>query len=72
MHAIAQEQGADIIELRLDLMAGDPVSLVQKCREGCSLPVIATIRSADEGGQFFGGAMTSYERINGCPACRIY
>jgi len=61
--AIAQEQGADIIELRLDLMTGDPVSLVQTCRDGCSLPVIATIRSAEEGGQFFGDATTWYEKI---------
>jgi 3-dehydroquinate dehydratase-1 len=56
-HAIrAQEQGADLVELRLDLMEGDPLALVQQCRSGCSLPVIATIRSAQEGGQFFGDA----------------
>jgi len=56
-HAIrAQEQGADLVELRLDLMEGDPLTLVQQCKNGCSLPVIATIRSAQEGGQFFGNA----------------
>jgi 3-dehydroquinate dehydratase-1 len=59
----AQEQGADIIELRFDLMAGDPVRHIQTCRELCSLPVIATIRSAQEGGQFFGDCAAWFERI---------
>jgi 3-dehydroquinate dehydratase-1 len=59
----AQEQGADIVELRFDLMEGDPLNLVQTCKEGCSLPVIATIRSAQEGGQFFGDAKEWFERI---------
>jgi 3-dehydroquinate dehydratase-1 len=59
----AQEQGADIVELRFDMMAGDPVNLVQRCRENCSLPVIATIRSAQEGGQFFGDAGAWFERM---------
>ncbi|MCJ7742069.1 MAG: type I 3-dehydroquinate dehydratase, partial [Methanoregula sp.] len=61
--AHAQEQGADIVELRFDLIEGDPVDLVQKCKEVCSLPVIATIRSAQEGGQFFGDAGEWFERI---------
>jgi 3-dehydroquinate dehydratase-1 len=61
--ARAQAQGADIVELRFDLMAGDPVNLVKTCREGCSLPVIATIRSAPEGGQFFGDAEEWFEKI---------
>ncbi len=59
----AQEQGADIVELRFDLMAGDPGNLVQTCKERCSLPVIATIRSAQEGGQFFGNAQEWFEKI---------
>jgi 3-dehydroquinate dehydratase-1 len=59
----AQEQGADIVELRFDLMTGDPVSLVQSCKEVCSLPVIATFRSAQEGGQFFGDAGSWFEKI---------
>jgi 3-dehydroquinate dehydratase-1 len=61
--ALAQEQGADIVELRFDLMTGDPVNLVQTCKEGCSLPVIATIRSAQEGGQFFGNPEEWFARI---------
>lgn len=62
--ARAQAQGADIVELRFDLMAGDPGNLVQTCKEGCSLPVIATIRSAEEGGRFFGGAEEWFEKIS--------
>jgi 3-dehydroquinate dehydratase I len=59
----AQEQGADIVELRFDLMAGDPVNLVRMCKEVCSLPVIATIRSAQEGGQFFGDSAAWFDKI---------
>ena len=61
--ARAQEQGADIVELRFDLIEGDPVNLVQTCKDVCSLPVIATIRSAQEGGQFFGDAEGWFERL---------
>ena len=61
--ARAQDQGADIVELRFDLMAGDPLTILQTCKEGCSLPVIATIRSAQEGGQFFGDAEEWFERL---------
>jgi 3-dehydroquinate dehydratase-1 len=60
---LAQEQGADMVELRFDLIEGDPVSSVNICKKGCSLPVIATIRSAQEGGQFFGDTVSWYEKI---------
>lgn len=59
----AQDQGADMVELRFDLMAGDPFNLVRTCKDVCSLPVIATIRSAQEGGQFFGDATEWFEKI---------
>ena len=52
--ALAQAQGAGIIELRFDLMDGDPVEIVQQCKTTSSLPIIATIRSAQEGGRYFG------------------
>ncbi|MDD1703374.1 MAG: type I 3-dehydroquinate dehydratase [Methanoregula sp.] len=52
--ARAQAQGAGLIELRFDLMEGDPVGIVKECRKACSLPVIATFRSAQEGGRYFG------------------
>jgi 3-dehydroquinate dehydratase-1 len=63
--SLAQEQGADIIELRFDLIEGDPLASVLVCRDACSLPVIGTIRSAQEGGQFFGDSAAWLEKI--CP-----
>jgi 3-dehydroquinate dehydratase-1 len=61
--ARAEEQGADIVELRFDLMKGDPATIAETCKESCSLPVIATIRSAAEGGQFFGDAEEWFNRL---------
>ncbi|HSQ92872.1 MAG TPA: type I 3-dehydroquinate dehydratase [Methanoregula sp.] len=56
-HAVmAQQQGADIIELRLDLFDGDLLALTRRCREQVTLPIIATLRSAAEGGRYFGNA----------------
>jgi 3-dehydroquinate dehydratase-1 len=63
--SLAQEQGADMVELRFDLIAGDPVNSVNICRKVCSLPIIATLRSAREGGQFFDDTASWYEKI--CP-----
>jgi 3-dehydroquinate dehydratase I len=63
--SLAQEQGADMVELRFDLIEGDPVSSVILCKNVCSLPIIATLRSAREGGQFFGDIASWYEKI--CP-----
>jgi 3-dehydroquinate dehydratase-1 len=61
--SIAQEQGADMVELRFDLINSDPVSSVNICKKVCSLPVIATLRSAQEGGHFFGDTASWYEKI---------
>ncbi len=61
--ALAQVQGADLVELRLDLMDGDPVQLFEASRKDCTLPVIATLRSAREGGQYFGNADEWIEKI---------
>ncbi|HSA37691.1 MAG TPA: type I 3-dehydroquinate dehydratase [Methanoregula sp.] len=55
--ALAQEQGADLIELRLDLFGSDMVRKAQRALGEVTLPVIATLRSAAEGGQFFGDAV---------------
>jgi 3-dehydroquinate dehydratase-1 len=53
--AMAQEQGADLVELRVDLYEGDVVQQVKDAKAACSpLPVIITLRSAQEGGRFFG------------------
>jgi len=59
----AERQGADMVELRLDLMDGDPVEIFRQYRKDCSLPVIATLRSAPEGGRFFGSAGAWIEKI---------
>ena len=61
--SLAQEQGADMVELRFDLIEGDPVSSVSICKKACSLPIIATLRSAREGGQFFGDTVSWFEKI---------
>jgi 3-dehydroquinate dehydratase I len=50
----AKKMGADIIELRVDLYEGDLPKIVKKAKAACGLPVIITLRSAREGGQFFG------------------
>ena len=52
----AQLQGADMIELRLDLIEGDVAGRVARCRAECPLPLIGTLRSGAEGGRFFGNA----------------
>ena len=62
---LAQEQGADMVELRFDMIDGDPVDSVNICKKVCSLPIIATLRSAHEGGHFFGDTASWYEKI--CP-----
>jgi len=52
--AKAKKQGADVIELRVDLYDGDLKKIVKKAKESSGLPVILTLRSAQEGGRFFG------------------
>ena len=59
----ARDNGADILECRLDLMEGDPVSHLKQCRELVSLPVIGTLRSAHEGGRYFGSAQEWFEKV---------
>lgn len=54
--ALAGGLGADMIELRVDLYAGNLLETVKEARAACSLPAIVTLRSAQEGGQFFGDA----------------
>jgi 3-dehydroquinate dehydratase-1 len=51
--AKAKKQGADVIELRIDLYDGNLVTIVKKAN-AVGLPLILTLRSAQEGGQFFG------------------
>jgi 3-dehydroquinate dehydratase-1 len=50
----AQKSGADLMEIRIDLMRGDLRALVASIREQTPLPLIGTIRSRTEGGAFEG------------------
>jgi len=59
----ARDNGADMLECRLDLMEGDPGSQLKQCRELVSLPVIGTLRSAQEGGRYFGSAQEWFEKV---------
>lgn len=52
--ALAQAQGADMVEIRFDLMDGDPAALAEQVTAHCTLPVIATFRSLQEGGRYSG------------------
>ncbi len=61
--AMAQEQGADLIELRLDLFEGDLVEHARRCREEVTLPVIATLRTMEEGGRYAGKTGEWLEKI---------
>jgi 3-dehydroquinate dehydratase-1 len=44
-------------------MEGDPVSQLTRCRELVSLPIIGTLRSAQEGGRYFGSAQEWFDKI---------
>ena len=44
----------DLIELRLDLMPGIAPGTLEDCLSGSDVPVIFTLRSRNEGGQFAG------------------
>jgi 3-dehydroquinate dehydratase-1 len=46
--------GADLVELRLDLMDEDLSAVMAGCSGECAVPLIATLRSMDEGGTFTG------------------
>lgn len=45
---------ADMIEVRLDLIEGDPIEAIRSVRSSTSLPLIATNRWREEGGNFKG------------------
>jgi 3-dehydroquinate dehydratase-1 len=50
----AEEAAADIIELRLDLFPRDLSTDQAMCIRKCTLPLIVTVRSRQEGGNFRG------------------
>jgi len=51
---LAEELGADLVEIRLDLISGDPLGEIKALREATRLPIIATNRMLQEGGKFCG------------------
>jgi 3-dehydroquinate dehydratase-1 len=46
----AKAMGADMIEVRLDLIREFPLDVISEIRERCDLPIIATARIKSEGG----------------------
>lgn len=62
--ALAEQQGAELVELRVDLYEGDLMQQVRDAKAATSLPIILTLRSAQEGGRFFGTADEWMEKID--------
>ena len=54
----------DLIELRVDLMAGDCGAIAARWHDENDIPLVITLRSCDEGGQFSGTAGEWWEIIN--------
>lgn len=50
----AVAEGADIVEVRLDLIREDPLEVLKEVRKRTDLPILATCRLAAEGGRFRG------------------
>mgnify|MGYP002411471475 FL=1 len=50
------EYAPTFLEVRLDRMEGDPLGQVRAIREKTAIPLIATLRSREEGGRFVGDA----------------
>ncbi len=51
---LAESLGADLVEVRLDLLPKEPLRIIREVREATALPIIATNRMASEGGRFRG------------------
>jgi 3-dehydroquinate dehydratase-1 len=54
----------DLIELRLDLMSGDRLTVAARWREVTDIPLVITLRSRAEGGRFSGTAGDWWEIVN--------
>ena len=69
LQAVAAESiGADILEVRLDLVEGDPIEVIRGVRKITHLPIIATNRMREEGGGFLGDETDRIEIL--CSAAR--
>lgn len=51
---LAGAKQADMLELRLDLMEDDPLSILEAVKKVAKIPIIATVRWPAEGGEFKG------------------
>jgi 3-dehydroquinate dehydratase I len=51
---VLSAKDAEMIEVRLDLVAGDPLETMKAVRKATNQPIIATNRLASEGGRFEG------------------
>ncbi len=60
---LAVSAGANFIELRLDLIEGDLADTVELIRARTIIPIIATLRSREEGGRFTGDADAWFEIV---------
>jgi len=65
---VAEGLGADLVEVRLDLLPGDPIRIIREVREATTLPIIATNRMIQEGGAFHGGEDERIEILAGASA----
>jgi len=54
----------DLIEVRLDLLNGDPSGIVQEWYTMTEIPLVLTLRSEQEGGTFSGNTDSWFETIN--------
>jgi len=61
LNDVLQASEADMLEVRLDLVEGDPLEVMRSIRSATNLPLIATNRWRAEGGLFRG---TEKERID--------
>lgn len=61
--ARAESLGADIVEIRMDLVEGDPLDALGAARRSCGIPVIATNRMSSEGGRFHGSEEKRIEQL---------
>ncbi|MDD1705363.1 MAG: type I 3-dehydroquinate dehydratase [Methanoregula sp.] len=66
----AEEEGAEVLELRLDLVEGDHAERATRTRTSSTLPIIGTLRSASEGGRYFGNPEEWITRIR--PVIRFF
>lgn len=60
---VLKAPGADMIEVRLDLVEADPLGIIRSIRKATSLPLIATNRWRSEGGNFSGSEKERIELL---------